>query len=297
MNGVLVIDKPQGPTSFEVVRRVKAALGSKRAGHTGTLDPMATGVLPVCLGEATKLAGLLTEGDKAYDAVVRLGMVTDTQDVTGTVLENRPVPPLSAELLEAALERFRGTFSQLPPMYSAVKVKGKRLYERARAGESVERTPRQVTVSSLVLRDFSASDCTLSVRCSKGFFVRTLAEDLGRALGCGGALKSLRRTASSHFALDRALSLSAVEALGVAGPAGRAELEGRIVSMADALPQLPVILVPAPDVTRVLHGVPLVLGSAAPEGRVRVLGPGGTLLAVGDVHEGRLSYVRVVAPR
>ena len=297
MNGVLVIDKPQGPTSFEVVRRVRSALGLKRAGHTGTLDPMATGVLPVCLGEATKLAGLLTEGDKAYDAVVRLGVVTDTQDVTGTVLETRAVPPLSTELLEAALQRFRGTFSQVPPMYSAVKVKGKRLYERARAGESVERTPRQVTVYSLVLRDFSASECTLSVRCSKGFFVRTLAEDLGRALGCGGALKSLRRTASGPFGLDRALPLSQVEALGVAGPAGRAELGARIVSMADALPDLPVVRVSERDVAHVMHGVPLVLGSSAPEGRVRVLAPDGTLLAVGDVHEGRLGYVRVVAPR
>jgi len=297
MNGVLVIDKPQGPTSFEVVRRVKSALGLKRAGHTGTLDPMATGVLPVCLGEATKLAGLLTEGDKAYDAVVRLGMVTDTQDVTGTVLETRPVPPLSVELLEAALEQFRGTFSQLPPMYSAVKVKGKRLYERARAGESVERTPRRVTVSSLVLRDFSASECTLSVRCSKGFFVRTLAEDLGRALGCGGTLKSLRRTASGPFALDRALPLSQVEALGVAGTAGRATLVARIVPMAAALPDLPVVQITEPDAVRVLHGVPLVLGPGAPVGRVRVLGPDGALLAVGDVHEGRLGYVRVVAPR
>ena len=297
MNGVLVIDKPQGPTSFEVVRRVRSALGLKRAGHTGTLDPMATGVLPVCLGEATKLAGLLTEGDKAYDAVVRLGVVTDTQDVTGTVLETRAVPPLSTDLLEAALQRFRGTFSQVPPMYSAVKVKGKRLYERARAGESVERTPRQVTVYSLVLRDFSASECTLSVRCSKGFFVRTLAEDLGRALGCGGALKSLRRTASGPFGLDRALPLSQVEALGVAGPEGRAELGARIVSMADALPDLPVVRVSERDVAHVMHGVPLVLGSSAPEGRVRVLAPDGTLLAVGDVHEGRLGYVRVVAPR
>ena len=297
MNGVLVIDKPQGPTSFEVVRRVRSALGLKRAGHTGTLDPMATGVLPVCLGEATKLAGLLTEGDKAYDAVVRLGVVTDTQDLTGTVLETKPVPALSTELLEAALERFRGTFSQLPPMYSAVKVKGKRLYERARAGESVERTPRQVTVYSLVLRDFSAAECTLSVRCSKGFFVRTLAEELGRALGCGGALKSLRRTASGHFGLDRALPLSQVEALGVAGPAGRAELAGRIVSMADALPDLPAVQVAERDVAHVLHGVPLVLGPSAPSGRVRVLAPDGNLLAVGDVHEGRLGYVRVVVSR
>ena len=297
MHGVLVIDKPQGPTSFEVVRRVRSALALKRAGHTGTLDPMATGVLPVCLGEATKLAGLLTEGDKAYDAVVRLGLVTDTQDVTGTVLETHPVPPLSAEVLESALRRFRGTFSQVPPMYSAVKVKGKRLYERARAGESVERTPRQVTVHGLVLRDFSASECTLSVRCSKGFFVRTLAEELGRTLGCGGALKSLRRTASGPFGLDRALPLSTVEALGVSGPAGRAQLEARIISMADALPELPAVRISERDVSRVLHGVPLVLGPDAPAGRVRVLGPDGALLAVGDVHEGRLGYVRVVVPR
>ena len=297
MNGVLVIDKPQGPTSFEVVRRVRSALGLRRAGHTGTLDPMATGVLPVCLGEATKLAGLLTEGDKAYDAVVRLGLVTDTQDVTGTVLETRSVPPLSTELLESALQRFRGTFSQLPPMYSAVKVKGRRLYEHARAGESVERTPRQVTVHALVLRDFSASECTLSVRCSKGYFVRSLAEDLGRVLGCGGALKTLRRTASGPFGLDRALPLSQVEALGVAGPAGRAELEARIIPMADALPELPAVRVPESDVPRVLHGVPLLLGAEAPSGRVRVLGPDGALLAVGEVHEGRLGYVRVVASR
>jgi tRNA pseudouridine55 synthase len=297
MHGVLVIDKPQGPTSFEVVRRVRSALALKRAGHTGTLDPMATGVLPVCLGEATKLAGLLTEGDKAYDAVVRLGLVTDTQDVTGTVLETHPVPPLSTEVLESALRRFRGTFSQVPPMYSAVKVKGKRLYERARAGESVERAPRQVTVYSLVLRDFSASECTLSVRCSKGFFVRTLAEELGRALGCGGALKSLRRTASGPFGLDRALPLSTVEALGVSGPAGRAQLEARIISMADALPDLPAVRISERDVPRVLHGVPLVLGPDARAGRVRVLGPDGALLAVGDVHEGRLGYVRVVVPR
>jgi tRNA pseudouridine55 synthase len=297
MLGVLVIDKPQGPTSFEVVRRVKSTLGLKRAGHTGTLDPMATGVLAVCLGEATKLAGLLTEGDKAYDAVVRLGIRTDTQDVTGTVLETRPVPPLSAELLESALRSFRGTFLQLPPMFSAVKVKGKRLYEHARAGESVERTPRQVTVHSLVLRDFSASECTLSLRCSKGFFVRSLADALGQALGCGGALKSLRRTASGPFGLDRAIPLSQVEALGVAGPASRAQLEARIIPMAEALPELPLVQVSEQDVPRVLHGVSLQLGPEAPGGRVRVVGPDGQLLAVGEVREGRLGYVRVVVPR
>jgi tRNA pseudouridine55 synthase len=297
MHGVLVIDKPQGPTSFEVVRRVRSTLGLKRAGHTGTLDPMATGVLAVCLGEATKLAGLLTEGDKAYDAVIRLGLVTDTQDVTGTALQTHPVPALSTELLEAALGKFRGTFQQLPPMYSAVKVKGKRLYEHARAGETVERTPRQVTVHSLVLRDFSASECTLSLRCSKGFFVRSLADELGRALGCGGALKSLRRTASGPFGLDRAVPLSQVEALGVAGPSGRAQLQARILPMAEALPELPVVQVTEQDTLRVLHGVSLLLGQDAPRGRVRVLGPDRQLLAVGEVREGRLTYVRVVVPR
>ena len=297
MHGVLVIDKPQGPTSFEVVRRVKSALALQRAGHTGTLDPMATGVLPVCVGEATKLAGLLTEGDKAYDAVIRLGVVTDTQDLTGRVLSTAPVPPLSVEVLEAALQHFRGTFLQTPPMYSAIKVGGKRLYERARAGETVERTPREVTVHALVLRDFSANECTLSLRCSKGFFVRALADDLGRALGSGGALKSLRRTASGPFQLDRAVPLAQLEALAGSGPAERAHLETRLVPMVDALPELPLLAVKGEDVARVGHGVPLEVGPEHRPGRVRVVSPEGTLLAVAEVHQGRLRYVRVVAPR
>jgi len=297
MHGVLVIDKPQGPTSFEVVRRVRAALGVERAGHTGTLDPMATGVLPVCLGEATKLAGLLTEADKAYDAVVRLGVVTDTQDLTGKVLSTTPVPPLSVEVLEAALQPFRGTFLQTPPMYSAIKVGGKRLYERARAGETVERAPREVTVHSLVLRDFSATECTLSLRCSKGFFVRALADDLGRALGCGGALKSLRRTASGSFGLDRAMPLAQLESLASSGVEGRAAVQGRLVSMSDALADLPLFPVSAEDVARVGHGVPLEVPPEQRPGRVRVVGPDGALLAVAEVRERRLVYVRVVAPR
>jgi len=297
MHGVLVIDKPQGPTSFEVVRRVRAALGVERAGHTGTLDPMATGVLPVCLGEATKLAGLLTEADKAYDAVVRLGVVTDTQDLTGKVLSTTPVPPLSVEVLEAALQPFRGTFLQTPPMYSAIKVGGKRLYERARAGETVERAPREVTVHSLVLRDFSATECTLSLRCSKGFFVRALADDLGRALGCGGALKSLRRTASGSFGLDRAMPLAQLESLASSGAEGRAAVQGRLVSMSDALADLPLFPVSAEDVARVGHGVPLEVPPEQRPGRVRVVGPDGALLAVAEVRERRLVYVRVVAPR
>jgi tRNA pseudouridine55 synthase len=295
MDGLLIIDKPAGPTSFEVVRRVRTLTGVPKAGHTGTLDPMATGVLPVALGEATKLAGLLTEGDKAYDAVVRLGLETDTLDVTGTVRRTAEVPPLSEARLEAALAPFRGSFLQTPPMVSAVKVRGRRLYERARAGEEVERAARPVTVHALVLRDFSATDVTLSVRCSKGFFVRVLAEELGRALGCGGCLKALRRTASGPFGLDQALTLERVEAL-LAGPEGAAAVQARLVTPAEMLPHLPAFPVAAEDVARVAHGVPLP-AHLETRGRVRVLGPDGVLLAVADVRDGRLAYLRVLTPR
>ncbi|NOK13991.1 tRNA pseudouridine(55) synthase TruB [Corallococcus exercitus] len=285
MDGVLVIDKPLGPTSFDVVRQVRGLLKVKKAGHTGTLDPMATGVLPVCLGEATKVAGIITEGDKAYDAVVRLGVETDTQDAQGKPTAQAPVPPLTAPLLEAVLARFRGTFEQVPPMYSAVKVAGKRLYELARAGEEVERASRTVTVHELVLRDFSADRLTLSVRCTKGFYVRTLAYDLGRALGCGAHLEALRRTMSGPFTLARALPLGDLASL------SREAVEARLVSLADSLTDLPVVRVNADEARRVLHGVPVEV--APVPGRVRVLGPDDALLAMAEVVGGRLRYLRV----
>jgi tRNA pseudouridine55 synthase len=289
MDGVLVIDKPAGPTSFDVVRRVRALLKAKKVGHTGTLDPMATGVLPLCLGEATKVAGFITEGDKAYEAVVRLGVETDTQDAEGKVVAEAAVPPLTAALLEEALGRFRGTFEQVPPMYSAVKVGGRRLYELARAGEEVERSGRPVTVYELVLRDFSATQLRLSLRCSKGFFVRTLAQDLGRVLGCGAHLAALRRTASGPFSLAHAVSLGEVEGLAREPVA----LARRLVPVAEALTDLPAVRVGAEEAARVLHGVPV----EAPHmpGRVRVLGPEDRLLAVAEVVHGRLRYLRVLA--
>jgi len=294
MDGLLVIDKPSGPTSFEVVRRVRVLTGNRKAGHTGTLDPLATGVLPVALGEATKLAGLLADGEKAYDAVVRLGLETDTLDVTGTVRRTAPVPPLTEPALAAALERFRGTHLQTPPMVSAVKVRGRRLYQRARAGEEVERAARTVSVHALVLRDFSASEVTLSLRCSKGFYVRVLADELGRALGCGGCLKALRRTASGPFGIDRAVPLDRLEAL-AAGPGGEAALRARLIPPVDMLPDLPLFRVAAEDVPRVAHGVPLPVHLETPAPRVRVVGPDGALLAVADVRAGRLAYVRVLS--
>jgi tRNA pseudouridine55 synthase len=290
MNGVLIIDKPQGLTSFDVVRRLRDLFRVKKAGHTGTLDPMATGVLPVCIGDATKVAAFILEGDKAYDAVIRLGVETDTQDATGRVLTERPVPSLTRQGLEEVLVGFRGTFEQTPPMYSAVKIAGKRLYERARAGEEVVRAPRTVTVHTLALRDFSASEVTLSVQSSKGFYVRTLAHDIGERLGCGAHLKALRRTQSGPFSLAQALPLAEAESLW-RDEAGRARLTARLLSAADALAELPAWTVSERDVSRVAHGVPLECSVA---GRVRVVGPSGQLLAVADATAGRLVYRRVL---
>lgn len=287
MNGVLVIDKPQGPTSFDVVKRVRWLLKVQKAGHTGTLDPMATGVLPICLGDATRIAGYITEGDKSYDAVVKLGAETDTLDAEGTVVSEQPVPPLDREKLEAAFARFRGTFRQTPPMYSAVKVGGKRLYELARAGEEIERAAREVTVFELALRDFSADELCLSVKASKGFFVRSLAQELGKALGTLAHLKALRRTQSGPFSLAQALPLDALESM------PRAEVEAKLVSQNDALSNVPAVQVSAKEAERVRHGVPLEVDG--PVGRVRVLGPGGELLAMAELGANRrLKYLRVL---
>jgi tRNA pseudouridine55 synthase len=287
MNGVLVIDKPSGPTSFDVVRRVRAGLQVRKAGHTGTLDPLATGVLPVCVGDATRIAGFISEGDKTYEAVVRLGQETDTLDAAGNVVATSPVPPLDAARLEAALSRFRGTFRQVPPMYSAVKIGGRRLYELARAGEEVERAPREVTVHELVLRDFSSNELRVSLRCSKGFFVRSLAHELGKVLGCGAHVEALRRTQSGPFTLAQALTLERLES------GGAAEVKERLVSLNDALANLPALRVSASESVRVSHGVPLEVHS--PVGRVRVLGPEDRLLAVAEVStSGRLKYLRVL---
>ncbi|MFZ5472071.1 MAG: tRNA pseudouridine(55) synthase TruB [Myxococcota bacterium] len=291
MHGVLVIDKPSGPTSFDVVRRVRSALKVKKAGHTGTLDPMATGVLPVCLGDATKVAGYITEGDKTYEAVVRLGQTTDTLDAEGKVLAESPIPVLRAAELEAVLTTFRGKQLQTPPMYSAVKVGGKRLYELARSGAEIARAARPVEVYELSVRDFSASELRLTVRCSKGFFVRVLAAELGEKLGCGAHLKALRRLQSGPFTLAQALPLEKVEAL-AASSQGLAELAGRLVPVEEALAELPAFGVSAADAVKVTHGVPL---EAAATGRVRVVGPNGRLLAIADVERGRLKYRRVLA--
>lgn len=288
MNGVLVVDKPKGPTSSDVVQIVRRALKVKKAGHTGTLDPMATGVLPLCLGDATRIAQVLTDGNKAYDATLKLGVTTDTLDAEGAVLQTRAVPVLTRERLEQVFATFRGALMQTPPMYSAIKKDGKRLYELARAGEEVEREARAVTVFSLTLNDFTSDELKLSVACSKGFFVRTLAADIGEALGCGAHLTALRRTQSGPFAISRAIPLQEIVDKGAEAVAGK------LASLDESLAFLPEVKTNEAEADRVKHGG--VVEVARPdEVMVRVTGPTGEVLALAEIRRGRLVYKRVLA--
>ena len=216
MNGILNIYKEPGWTSFDVVAKLRRILKEKKIGHTGTLDPAAEGVLPVCVGRATKLVELLTDGRKTYEAVLLLGVTTDTQDTTGEVLKTRPVS-CSEEEVRSCTASFLGEQDQVPPMYSALKVDGKRLYELAREGKTVERKPRRVTFFELEVLDLSLPRVTIRVTCSKGTYIRTLCEDIGEKLGCGGCMEKLVRTASSGFVIGEAKRLSEIEALVQAG--------------------------------------------------------------------------------
>lgn len=210
-SGILVIDKAQDWTSMDVCAKLRGIFHEKRVGHAGTLDPMATGVLPVFLGRATRAVTFASESDKEYVAGLKLGVITNTQDTSGEVLEQRPVH-IATEDLEQALTGFRGDISQIPPMYSAVKINGKKLYELARKGREVERQPRPVTIHSLMVEGQTAPDeFILRVRCSKGTYVRTLCHDIGQVLGCGGCMGSLRRTMAAGFTLADAVTLEQVQ--------------------------------------------------------------------------------------
>ena len=206
MNGIVIIDKPQGWTSQDVVSKLRGKLHTKRIGHGGTLDPMATGVLPVFVGRATRGVEFFEHAEKTYETVLRLGLLTDTEDTSGTVLEERSVA-VTEEQLEAALAQFRGEILQVPPMYSALKVNGQKLYDLARKGKEVERQPRPITIHELELLGFDGRDAKLRVRCSKGTYIRTLCKDIGLALGCGGCMAALRRTAAGAYTEAEAVKL------------------------------------------------------------------------------------------
>ena len=212
IDGVLLLDKPVGLSSNAALQRVKRLYRAEKAGHTGTLDPLASGLLPICFGEATKFAQALLAADKRYLATVRLGTATSTGDADGTIVATRPVAASRSDL-EAALPRFVGRLAQVPPRYAALKHQGRKYYEYARKGLEIPRPAREIEIHELELRSWNAPDAELAIRCSKGTYVRALAEDLGAALGCGAHLASLRRTATGGFSLDQATGLDALEPL------------------------------------------------------------------------------------
>lgn len=247
IDGVLLLDKPLGPSSNGALQRAKWLLGAKKAGHTGTLDPLASGLLPICLGDATKFSAGLLEADKTYEATLSLGSTTDTGDAEGQVLKVRPVTATRADV-EAVLPRFMGEVSQVPPMYSALKRDGRPLYDYARAGIELERAARNITIHALELNGMDDHLVRLTVTCSKGTYVRTLAEDIGEALGCGAHLVGLRRTRIAHVGLDRAVSLDELEAMSLQA---RRSL---LLPVDSLLTSLPVLNLPDPLATRLRCG-------------------------------------------
>lgn len=287
-SGILPVEKGPGVTSFQVVAHLRRVLRAPKIGHGGTLDPEATGVLPILIGEATKLTPYLTELDKEYLATVRLGVTTATQDMTGAVLETRPVPAVEAGAVEAVLCRFVGVISQVPPMYSALHRGGRRLYELAREGLTVEREPRQITVHAVTLEALALPELTIRVRCGKGTYVRTLAADVGAALGCGGALASLVRTRVGPYGLADAVSWVELREARAGSP-----LWARVLPCDSALVAWPAVTLDAAEAAKFVHGR-TVPARGSFEGRVRVYSPDGACLGVGQGRGGTVKPERLL---
>ncbi len=280
-NGIMIVDKPQGWTSHDVVAKLRSCLKEKRIGHAGTLDPMATGVLPVFVGRATRAVEFAAEREKEYLATLRLGLVTDTQDITGTILQETPAQ-FAREQVEAVLPPFRGEIMQLPPMYSAIKKNGKKLYELARAGMEVEREPRPVTIYELeLLEALSPFEFSLRVLCSKGTYIRTLCHDIGGALAVGGCLSSLRRTKSAGFTLSDAHSLEEI----LAHPA-----PGSLLLPVDSYFPDPALTVSREAEWKIRNGVSTL--TQAEDGSYRVYGEDGAFLMLGMARDGTLTTIK-----
>ncbi len=285
IHGILLLDKPQGLSSNAAVQRVRRAFGRIKAGHTGSLDPLATGMLPVCLGEATKVAGFLLEEDKCYEFTARFGARTATGDLEGPVVETASIPTDLAAALQRAIPDFTGPIQQTPPMYSALKRDGQPLYKLARQGIEVERAVRQVQIRQLQLLEVSGEDARMVVRCSKGTYVRTLAEDLGRALGSCAHLVLLRRTAVLPFDSQRLVTLAEVEADPMAIP---------LLPPDAALLHFPVAALPPEMAARFRLGQVVAPPEALPGGLARVYHVDGQFLGIGEADgEGRLKPVRL----
>lgn len=291
VNGILLLDKPLGESSNHALQRVKRLYDARKAGHTGSLDPLADGMLPICFGDATKLSAFLLDADKHYWFRVRLGISTATGDAEGEVLDERPVEGIDRARVEQVLRDFVGEIEQLPPMFSALKHQGKRLYELAREGVEVEREPRAVTIHELQLLDVELPEIELSVQCSKGTYVRTLAEDIGTALGCGGHVSALRRTGVGPYTQLPMYGMDEIEAR---AEQGRDALDGLLLPVDTALADWPEVRVSADSAFYLRQGQAVLVPKAPTEGWVRIY-DGNRFMAVGQVQDdGRIAPKRLL---
>jgi tRNA pseudouridine55 synthase len=286
---MLLLDKSPGMTSNDAVQRIKRLLQARKVGHTGSLDPIATGLLPICLGEATKLSSFLLNTDKRYRVLVRLGQTTSTGDVEGAVLEQKPVPILTEALIENFLERFRGAISQVPPMHSALKHQGARLYELARKGIEVQRPARQIHIYELKLIEFGPEHLDLDVHCSKGTYIRSLAEDIGALLGCGGHVERLRRTAVGNFSIAQAVGFEQLEAL-----PDEARL-ARLLPLERIVAELPAVTLGEEPAFFLRRGQPVWVPKAPTQGLLRLYSGQDAFFGIGEVlDDGRIAPRRLV---
>lgn len=292
VHGVLLLDKPVGLTSNDALQRAKRLFNAKKAGHTGSLDPLASGMLPLCFGEATKVSGFLLDADKYYVVTCRLGSRTATADAEGEVIETKSVPRLDAQLIERALERFRGEISQVPPMYSALRHQGQRLYDLAREGIEVPREPRAVTIHELVLKGFTTEALSLEVRCSKGTYIRTLVEDVAQALGTCAHVTVLRRLAVGPFGLGSAMH--GLAELELAAQGGTAALDALLQPVDSALAHWPKADLAGDAAWYFAKGQPVFVPGAPTAGRLRVYAAQ-RFLGVGEIiSDGRLAPRRLL---
>ena len=281
MNGIVIVDKPQDWTSQDVTAKLRGVFQTRRIGHGGTLDPMATGVLPVFVGRATRGVEFFEHAEKIYEAVLRLGIHTDTEDITGTVLEEREVSISEADFLNI-LPQFRGKIQQIPPMYSAIKINGQKLCDLARRGKEVERQPREIEIFELTCLEFTGNTARLRVHCSKGTYIRTLCKDIGAALGCGGCMESLRRVSSGEYTIDEAIPLA--QLLEAENP------EAFLRPVDSMFRNYPAVTLTSKQETRCRNGNSFSI--ALEDGTYRTYGQNGDFLSLSRVDSGVMSTIK-----
>ena len=282
VNGILLLDKPSGLTSNAALQQVKRLFRARKAGHTGSLDPLASGLLPVCMGEATKVSAFLLDADKHYLVTMRLGERTTTGDAEGETVERRPADAVSEAGLRAVMEHYLGDIEQVPPMYSAVKHKGQRLYKLAREGVEVPREPRAVTIHAIDLGDYADGEFEMTVHCSKGTYVRTLAEDIGEMLGCGAHVSALRRIGVGPYGAGQLVTMAQVEQ---AAEAGDAALDALLLPLDSAVGHWPEVRLSADSAYYLKLGQPVLVPRAPTAGWVRLYDQAGGFLGVGQIED------------